>query len=139
MTSSCRWLEVFLARLRSGRGGELIRYIVVGGVITLAAHLVYLALLAWDVGPHLAWTCSFVFGTVIGYILHRRFVFKAQVKTHHWFSFPAAYFLRFWAGQGLLVAALWLGLSEGWAGFVVNLAMAPLGFVLLRLVLRGSL
>lgn len=134
-----RRLEVLAARVRAGRAGELIRYIVVGGTITLAGHLVYLLLLARDMGPHLAWALAFVLGTAAGYVLHKRYVFRAETRTHHWFSFPAAYFLRFWAGQGLLVAALWLGLSEGWAGFVVNLAMAPLGFVMLRLVLRGSL
>lgn len=130
-------LRIHAARAVTGRAGELLRYLVVGGFITAAAHLVYLLLLQLGLGPHLAWALSFVVGTVLGYVLHRRFVFRARARRHHWFSFPAAYLLRFWIGQGLLAAALWSGLSQGWAGFVVNVLMAPLGFVMLRLVLRG--
>lgn len=132
-----RRLRMHAARARSGRTGELLRYILVGGLITLVAHLIYLLLLYVGLGPHLAWALSFVAGTVLGYVLHRRFVFRARARKHHWISFPAAYLLRFWIGQGLLATALWLGFSDGWAGFVVNLLMAPLGFILLRLVLRG--
>lgn len=139
MTFSYRWLDVLFARLRAGRAGELIRYILAGGLITLAAHLVYLALLAWGIGPHTAWTFSFVFGTLAGYVLHGRYVFRARARRHHWISFPFVYVVRFWVGQGLLASALWFGLSEGWAGFAVNVLMAPVGFVMLRVVLRGNL
>jgi hypothetical protein len=38
----------------------------------------------------------------------------------------------------MLASMLWLGLSEAWAGFVTNVAMAPIGYVLLRLTLRGK-
>lgn len=115
---------------------QLLRYILVGGGITVAAHLVYLLLLALGLGPHTAWLLSFVFGTSVGYVLHRRLVFRAQARRHHWLTFPATYVLRFWIGQGLLGIALWLGFSPGWAGLIVNLLMAPIGFVMLRLVLR---
>ncbi len=131
-----RPIALLRARLRSGRGAELLRYVFAGVGITLAAHGIYLLLLFAGQGPHVAWALSFVCGTVLGYIVHRRFVFRVRARRHHWVSFPLAYVLRFGIGQALLTLALWGGMSEGWAGFVVNVAMAPIGYLMLRLVLH---
>lgn len=122
-------------RARLARPG---RYLVAGVGITLAAHGVYLALLGGDVAPHPAWALSFVFGTVLGYFVHQRFVFRVRRRRTHWLSFPAAYLLRFGIGEALLTGALALGVSAGWAGFITNVAMAPIGYLLLRRVLQDG-
>ena len=122
--------------LRSPRCPEILRYLLAGTAITLAAHGVYLLALYMGLAPHPAWAVSFAFGTAIGYVIHRRFVFRAQARRRHWISFPAAYLLRFAIGEGLLTVLLVVETTPGWAGFIANLAMAPIGFVLLRTVLR---
>lgn len=133
MSLDGRW-----AGLARGRGAEIVRYLLAGGFITALAHLAYLFFLWLGMGPHLAWALSFVFGTVLGYLIHRSFVFQVPARRHHWWSFPAVYLGRFLLGQLLLTAFLWAGLSAGWAGFWVNALMAPLGYVLLRAVLRWA-
>ena len=118
--------------------GETLRYLVAGTAITLATHLIYLGGLQLDLHPQLSWALSFLCGIVMGYLIHGRYVFRAAMRRHHWFTFPTSYLLRFAIGEVLLWACVRQGLSEGWAGFVTNVAMAPLGFMLLRLVLKGE-
>lgn len=120
------------------RFAEPIRYLLAGAGITLAAHGVYLFALSLGMQPHPAWAVSFAFGTVIGYVIHKSFVFRVRAHRRHWVSFPAIYLLRFGIGEGMLTGLLAAGMSAGWAGFVTNVAMAPIGFVLLRLVLRSG-
>jgi putative flippase GtrA len=119
------------------RLAEPLRFLVAGCFVTLAAHGVYLSALLLT-GAHLAWTLSFVFGTVLGYCVHRRYVFRVEALRRHLLTFPAIYLLRFAISQGVLTSMLWFGLSDGWAGFVTNVAMAPVGYVLLRATLRGK-
>ncbi|MDR2688587.1 MAG: GtrA family protein [Azoarcus sp.] len=124
--------------MNPGRFAEPLRYLAGGGCVTLAAHGVYLLALRMA-EPYLAWTLSFIFGTALGYYIHRRFVFRVEALRHHLLSFPAVYLLRFLAGQCMLATLLWMGFSDGWAGFMTNVGMAPVGYLLLRVVLRGSL
>lgn len=116
---------------------EIGRYLVGGGSLTLLTHGLYLVGLALGLAPSVAWAVAYGFGVMLGYVVHRRFVFRAPAQRHHWFSFPASYGLRFVIGEGLLAGFLRLGLAPGWAGFATNLVMAPIGFLLLRFVLRG--
>ncbi|GHT82835.1 hypothetical protein FACS1894116_04800 [Betaproteobacteria bacterium] len=119
------------------RFAEPLRFLIGGSVVTLSAHCVYLLALCVT-GPYQAWTVSFIFGTVFGYFVHRRYVFRVEALRHHLLTFPAIYLLRFAISQGVLALMLWLGLSEGWAGFITNLTMAPVGYLLLRATLRGT-
>ena len=116
---------------------EFVRYLVAGGAITLATHGLFLLGLACGFTPTTSWAAAFVSGTIGGYFIHGRFVFRAPAQRHHWLSFPASYLLRFLLGEALLAGLIRIGVSDGWAGFITSLSMAPLGFILLRLVLRG--
>ena len=117
---------------------EVLRYLVGGTFITLVAQLLYLGGLQLALQPQLSWALSFVCGIIMGYVVHGRYVFRAEVRRHHWLTFPAGYLLRFAIGELLLWAGLAIGLTAGWAGFITNIIMAPLGFLLLRLVLKGE-
>jgi len=124
--------------IRCARLAEPLRYLLAGAGITLAAHGFYLLALNLGMKPHSAWAASFVFGTIIGYVIHKNFVFRVRARRRHWVSFPAIYLFRFCVGEGMLMGLLATGVSAGWAGFVTNVAMAPIGFLLLRLVLRNE-
>jgi putative flippase GtrA len=130
-------LRTALSRLhKSPAVREILRYLLGGTVITLATHLLYLVGLWLALRPQLSWALAFACGIIMGYTVHRRYVFRAQVRRHHWLTFPASYLLRFAIGELLLWAGLAIGLTAGWAGFITNIVMAPLGFLLLRLVLK---
>jgi putative flippase GtrA len=132
-------MRALVARLRMyPNASEVLRYLVAGTAITLTAHLIYLGGLGFDLTPSLSWFLSFLCGIALGYVVHHRYVFRTERQRHHWITFPAAYLLRFAIGEIELWFCLALGLSPGWAGFVTNVSMAPLGFVLLRLVLKGE-
>lgn len=81
---------------------------------------------------------SYLCGTGAGYLVHSRFVFRTPARRHHWFSFPLCYLLRFLAGEGLLMVLLRGGMGASVAGLLTNLCMAPIGFLMLRLVLRAE-
>jgi putative flippase GtrA len=128
-----------ISRLRKSPAvREVTRYLVGGTAITLATHLLYLGGLQLALRPQLSWALAFACGIMMGYVVHRRYVFRAQVRRHHWLTFPASYLLRFALGELLLWAGLAMGITAGWAGFITNVVMAPLGFLLLRLVLKGE-
>ncbi|MCB1954235.1 MAG: GtrA family protein [Rhodocyclaceae bacterium] len=115
---------------------EIFRYLMAGGVITIAAHLIFLLGLRLGMQPQIAWAVSFACGVVAGYVIHGRYVFRATPRKHHWISFPLTYLLRFAIGELILTFCMSLGLSAGWAGLWTNLALAPIGFLLLRFVLH---
>lgn len=124
---------------KTKRAYEITRYLIAGVGITLLSQLIYIAFLKLNLTPSTSWGLSFIFGIAAGYIIHGRYVFRSERRTHHWISFPTSYLLRFMIGQGVLSACLKTGLSEGWAGLVANILLAPLGYLLLRLTLRGSI
>jgi putative flippase GtrA len=126
-----------MLRKLTRRFAEPLRYLLGGGIVTLVSHGVYLLALRFT-APYLAWTLSFIFGTAFGYHVHRRYVFRVDALRQHLVTFPTIYLLRFAISQGVLALMLWLGLTAGWAGFITNLTMAPVGYILLRVTLRGS-
>lgn len=117
---------------------EVLRYLVAGTAITLASQAIYEFGLATGLEPRVAFALSFLCGTGAGYLIHSRFVFRTPARRHHWFSFPLSYLLRFLAGEGLLMSLLRGGMGASAAGLVTNLFMAPIGFLMLRLVLRAE-
>ena len=124
-----------LLKFQHPRTQEVIRYLITGSAISLSAHLIYLIGLEFSQTPQISLVISFVFGTILGYFLHSGYVFKAEHASIHWITFPAAYLLRLLIGQAFLTFLIRQGVSAGWAGFSSTLLMAPLGYILLRLVL----
>jgi putative flippase GtrA len=114
---------------------RLVRYAVAGSVNTGISQLFYLAGLRAGMAPGIAFACAFAIGIGIGYLLHSRFVFNARPRQVHWLSFPAACLLRLVFSEWLLYALIDRGVTAGWAGLVVNIAMVPVGYVLTKLAL----
>lgn len=65
---------------------QLLRYAVVGGVINVAAYLLYLWLTILGLGPKIAATICFVIGVTIGFVLNRAWTF--QDRTYIRSTFP---------------------------------------------------
>jgi putative flippase GtrA len=88
--------------------------------------------------PGTAFAGAFAAGIAIGYLLHGRIVFRARPRHAHWITFPAACIARLVLSEWLLHALIDLGMTPGWAGLAVNVAMVPLGYALTRLALAPA-
>jgi putative flippase GtrA len=117
---------------------RLVRYAVAGSANTGISQLFYLAGLRAGLAPGIAFACAFAIGIGIGYLLHSRIVFNAKPRQVHWLSFPAACLTRLAFSEWLLYALIDRGVTAGWAGLVVNIAMVPVGYFLTRLALTAT-
>jgi putative flippase GtrA len=118
---------------------RLVRYVIAGSVNTGISQLFYLAGLRAGLAPGIAFACAFAVGIAIGYLLHSRIVFNARPRQVHWLSFPAACLTRLVFSEWLLYALIDRGVTAGWAGLVVSIAMVPVGYRLMKLALTATL
>jgi len=111
---------------------QFLRYLVAGGVNTLATYVLLVALMR--VLPYLvAYTTAYVLGIGLGYALQSRFVFGVPIAWRTALRFPLAYVAQY--GFGALL--LWLlveriAVAPDLAAIVVVVASIPVGFVLNR-------
>jgi putative flippase GtrA len=121
------------AWIAGGGAYRLARYVVAGTINTALSQLVYLGGLALGLSPGVAYAIAFAAGIAIGYLLHGRVVFRAAPQRVHLVTFPAACLARLALSEVLLHAFIDAGMTAGWAGLVVSVAMVPVGYVLTRL------
>ena len=111
---------------------QFLRYLVAGGVNTLATYALLVALMR--VLPYLvAYTTAYVLGIVLGYALQSRFVFGVPIAWRTALRFPLAYVAQYAFGALLL----WLlvdriGLAPDLAAIGVVVGSVPVGFLLNR-------
>jgi putative flippase GtrA len=114
---------------------EVPRYVVAGGVNTLASWLVYVALL--QVATYrVAYAASFVFGVALSFLLNSWFVFGVPLRWRRLVPYPGVYLAQFAVGY----AVVWLAVEKAgwpaWSGPLAALAFTiPVGFILTRRVL----
>lgn len=112
-----------------------VRYLIAGGINTLATYLLYLALLA--VAPYpLAYSLSYGVGIVLSFVLNSRFVFRVPLRWRRLLQYPVVYVIQYGLGYVVLYAATDLLGMEPWFSPVVVVAITvPVSFVLTRWVL----
>jgi putative flippase GtrA len=77
------------------------RFLVAGGLNTVATYVLYLALL--HVLPYAAaYTVTYAAGMVLGYLLNAYWVFRGSPSVRSALQYPAAYLLNYLLGLGLL-------------------------------------
>lgn len=109
--------------------GESFRFVIAGGINTLATYLLYLALLPFASYP-IAFSISFVAGVFLAYALNARFVFRAPLSFAKMMRFPLLYFAQYVVGLLLLkVLVDHIGVDERLAPLVNVLLLTPLTFV----------
>lgn len=118
--------------------GEFLRFLVMGGVNTIAAYLVYLLLLHW-LRYEWAYTIGYAVGIAMAYVLSATFVFRTRMQKRSATRFPFIYLAQFLVSLGLLKFAVEIIQIEPWLalGFAVILTI-PVTFLLSRWVLHAS-
>jgi len=123
---------------RSIDAGSGLRFLISGGLNTLATFILYWALLRF-VHYQAAYAISFVAGIALSYALNVRFVFRTSHTWRKLLLFPLTYLCTYAVGALVLSGLVaYLGLSEVLAPILVICVTVPLTYLLNRWVLtRG--
>lgn len=126
-----RWLE---SLRRHPALPVFLRFLVVGGVNTLASLVVYWLALPW-MPPQAAYALSFAFGVVLGYLMHTRYAFRVRRGWRSFAAWPLVCLAGWLVGAGALQLAIGpLRLDPRIAPLLSIAASLPVTFVLGRWV-----
>ncbi|MBB3826551.1 GtrA family protein [Xanthomonas arboricola] len=115
-------------------GSSFVRFLISGGINTVATYAAYLALLQ-ATSYKVAYTVAYVFGIVIAFFINRLFVFRTHRGWRSLLMFPFVYLAQYLVSLAVVFA--WvehLGFSVALAPIVAILVTVPLTFLLSRFV-----
>jgi putative flippase GtrA len=123
---------------RSGRGTEIVRFLLGGASTTLVSYAIYLALLRW-VPYILAYSIAYAAGIIWSYFVNTFYVFRREPSLIRATLFPLVYLVQFLAGAALLFVFVdMLHVSEALSPLAVIVLTLPLTFVLSRHVITAG-
>ena len=110
-----------------------------GGFTTTATYALYLALLAC-VSYVIAYTCAYVAGILMSYLLNARFVFRRAVSLATAGRFPLVYVAQYVVGVLLLRFLVDVcGLAPRLAPLLIIVVNVPFSYLLSRWSITGSI
>ncbi|MEB1794586.1 GtrA family protein [Xanthomonas campestris pv. campestris] len=116
------------------RKSSFVRFLISGGINTVATYAVYIALLQVT-SYKVAYTVAYVFGIFIAFFINRLFVFQTHRGWRSLVLFPFVYLAQYLVS--LTVVFAWvehLGFSVTLAPLMAILVTVPLTFLLSSLV-----
>ncbi|SFN08901.1 GtrA family protein [Dokdonella immobilis] len=134
----CAQDESPCAPLHRRLAGEFLRFLIVGGINTLVAYAIYLALLGL-MRYEFAYAIGYAVGIVIAYLMSAAFVFRKPMRKRSAFRFPLIYAVQFLVSLAVLRLAVEIFHVPQWFafGFAVCLTI-PITFVLSRWVMHST-
>ncbi len=115
--------------------GEMVRFNIVGVLITVIHYAVYW-LLQLVINVNIAWTAGYIVGFVVNYYLSARYIFREKATAQNGAGFGGAHLVNYFLQMGLLNFFLWLGWSAEWAPVGVYAISIPVNFLLVRFVFK---
>ncbi|MEO7432124.1 MAG: GtrA family protein [Dokdonella sp.] len=124
---------------RSGAtGGEVLRFLIMGGVNTATTYALSLLLMHW-MRYEFAYSIGYVAGIVMAYALSTTFVFRRPMRARSAARFPLVYVLQFVLSIALLHTAVDVIGVPRWLALGLSIAVTmPITFVMSRWVLRSA-
>lgn len=117
---------------------EFLKFVISGGVNTLATYLVYLLLLLF-LNYSLSYTVSYVSGIFLSYYLNTVFVFKEKVSLKKFFKFPIVYLIQYLINILMLyILVEFLNLSEQIVPLIVIVVTIPITYTLSKLIIKSK-
>lgn len=113
------------------RASRPLRFVIVGGLNTLACYLVYAALVWGGVAFPLANLASLLFGICLNFVLQGRFVFGDRDPRRFW-RFAGVWFAIYCAQTAVIWLLVRGGLSPQLAGLIVLPGTAILSYFVQR-------
>lgn len=125
------------ARWRALVRSDAARFLVAGGLNTLASYALYAVLL--QVLPYLAaYTVAYVAGIVSGYVLTARYVFRQPLSLRRFLTYPLVHVIQYALGSLVLWTCVQvLGLDRLIAFAAATCLSVPVTFVVSRRLLVG--
>jgi putative flippase GtrA len=115
---------------------EGVRFVLAGGVNTLATYAAYLALLPF-IGYAIAYSVSYVAGIFFAYYLSARFVFRRPLQWRHAIQYPLVYVLQYGLGITLTTVLIeGLRLNAKYVPALVIVITLPFTFLLARWIIK---
>ncbi len=115
--------------------GEMIRFSVVGVLIT-AIHYVVYWILQYIINVNIAWTAGYVVGFIANYYLTARYIFREKTNAKNGVGFGGAHLINYFLQMVSLNFFLWLGMSPEMAPVGVYAVSVPVNFLLVRFVFK---
>ena len=115
--------------------GEIIRFSVVGVLITAIHYVVYWLLLL-VINVNIAWTAGYIVGFVVNYYLSAHYIFREKTSVGNGAGFGGAHLVNYFLQMVLLNFFIWLGLSAEMAPVGVYAVSIPVNFLLVRFVFK---
>ena len=115
--------------------GEIIRFSVVGVLVT-AIHYVVYWLLQLVVNVNIAWTAGYIAGFVVNYYLSAHYIFREKTSVENGAGFGGAHLVNYFLQMVLLNFFIWLGFSAEMAPIGVYAVSIPVNFLLVRFVFQ---
>ena len=115
--------------------GEIVRFIIVGGLATATQYGVYLLMLFW-LQPLLANTIGYLVSFTFNYIASTRYTFRVKSTTKRGLGFVFSHIVNYLLQTLTLHAFLLLGLDKKIAMIPMFAICVPINFVLVRFFLH---
>ena len=115
--------------------GEIVRFIVVGGLATAIQYGIYLLMLLW-LQPLLSNTIGYFVSFTFNYIASTRYTFRVKSTTKRGLGFVFSHIVNYLLQTLTLHAFLLLGLDKKIAMIPMFAICVPINFVLVRFFLH---
>lgn len=115
--------------------GEIVRFIIVGGLATAIQYGIYLLMLLW-LQPLLSNTIGYLVSFTFNYIASTRYTFRVKSTTKRGLGFVFSHIVNYLLQTLTLHAFLLLGLDKKIAMIPMFAICVPINFVLVRFFLH---
>ena len=115
--------------------GEIVRFIIVGGLATAIQYGIYLLMLLW-LQPLLSNTIGYFVSFIFNYIASTRYTFRVKSTTKRGLGFVFSHIVNYLLQTLTLHAFLLLGLDKKIAMIPMFAICVPINFVLVRFFLH---
>ena len=115
--------------------GEIVRFIIVGGLATAIQYGIYLLMLLW-LQPLLSNTIGYFVSFTFNYIASTRYTFRVKSPTKRGLGFVFSHIVNYLLQTLTLHAFLMLGLDKKIAMIPMFAICVPINFVLVRFFLH---
>ena len=115
--------------------GEIVRFIIVGGLATAIQYGIYLLMLLW-LQPLLSNTIGYLVSFTFNYIASTRYTFRVKSTTKRGLGFVFSHIVNYLLQTLTLHAFLMLGLDKKIAMIPMFAICVPINFVLVRFFLH---
>lgn len=125
-----------LERIR--RGPQLVRFVLSGGVNTVATWLGFLVFVTW-LPYQVAYGIVYAAGIVLSYFLATLFVFEHAPTVRGFFAYPLVYVVQYLLSALILAFVVeWLDIPLSISPLVVAVTVFPLTFLLSRVIVQRT-